>query len=606
MLGKLALAGIKNRRRDYLVLLVGLTMSAAIFYMFANLATNQAFIKANAVVSQAAIIFGFGAVLLILITIVYIMYANSFLLSMRQHDYGLFMMLGATRKRVGELVFLETLILGTLATAVGIVLGLLMSQFLVGLLLDMLGLHLAHLSAFYLPAVIATAVLYVGLFILASLFNLVRLTRTTVLKLLHTDEQANQPKIHPFRQMVSAVLGVLFLAIGYWALAAIKTLQVSAIPVALVTITIGTYLLFRATILVIIQGLRRTKWAKKHLNGFLLGQLNFRVYNYTRMLTIVSLLFAMALGAITVGSGYHRQLPMMANSLGTYTVAIHDKNAQEQKLIDQLNVKHQATYTQKRQGKVVYYNTAELKRQPFELNRGTTEAKYRTHPAYYSESLAKFKKSGSQSLDFLSLAIRSEQGFYAPQFLNAKQFAKQRGKTVTVTTVRVKSMNQDKAVLKRLNKLELQRFAQPSAMTVGNYQSFELMSAFFGGLEFMGYFLGIAFLAMLASCLMFKILSGAPGDKQRYQMLYKIGVRQNLMRHGIAKEIGILFLIPGIMGVIDVLFGLQMFKPLMQSPMSPYLGIGSIFAIFIGLYAIYYVITLLLYWRIVLPKAPAD
>src|SRR5699024_5047837 len=169
----------------------------------------------------------------------------------------------------------------------------------------------------------------------------------------------------------------------------------------------------------------KTRWAKKHLNGFLLGQLNFRVYNYTRMLTIVSLLFAMALGAITVGSGYHRQLPMMANSLGTYTIAVHNKTAQEQRLIDQLNVKHQATYTQKRQGKVVYYNAAELQRQPFELNKGTTEAKYATHPKYYTESLKQFKKGGSQSLDFLSLAIRSEQGFYAPQFLSARQFAKQ-------------------------------------------------------------------------------------------------------------------------------------------------------------------------------------
>ena len=147
MLTKLALAGIKNRRRDYLVLLAGLTMSAAIFYMFANLATNQAFIKANAVVKSATVVFGFGAVLLALITIVYIMYANSFLLSMRQHDYGLFMMLGAKRKRVGELVFLETLILGSVATVIGIVLGIFASKFLVGFLLDQLGLHLSHLTS---------------------------------------------------------------------------------------------------------------------------------------------------------------------------------------------------------------------------------------------------------------------------------------------------------------------------------------------------------------------------------------------------------------------------------------------------------------------------
>ncbi|GEA98973.1 ABC transporter permease [Levilactobacillus brevis] len=600
MLAKLALAGIKNRRRDYLVLLAGLTMSAAIFYMFANLATNKAFISANAVVSQAAIIFGFGAVLLILISLVYIMYANSFLLSMRQHDYGVFMMLGAKRRRIGQLVFLETLILGTIATAIGIGLGLAMSKFLVGFLLNLLGLHLAHLQAVYVPAIIATAVLYVGLFVLASLFNLLHLTRSTVLKLLHSDDQADQPKVNPGKQIGQALLGIVLLAIGYWALAAIKLLQVMAIPIALVTITCGTYLLFRATLLVVIRALRHTSWAKKHLNGFLLGQLNFRVYNYTRMLTIVSLLFAMALGAITVGSGYHRQLPQMAGSFDAYTLAVHNVTPKQQKLINQLHVSHQATYTQKRQGKVVYYNATELRQQPFEQLRTTGKSLGKNQ--YYTESLSAFQKKGLAGMDFQNLAIRGAYTFYTPKILKAQQFSRQAGKTMTVTTLRVKNMQQDQRVLKHLNQTELDRYPLPTGMTVGSYQSFTMMNAFFGGLEFMGYFLGIAFLAMLASCLMFKILSGAPGDQRRYRMLYKVGVRQGLMRAGIAKEIGILFLIPGIMGIVDVLFGLQMFKPLMQAPMSPYLGIGSTFLIFIGLYAIYYVITLALYWRIVLPK----
>ncbi|ARN90790.1 ABC transporter permease [Levilactobacillus brevis] len=600
MLAKLALAGIKNRRRDYLVLLAGLTMSAAIFYMFANLATNKAFISANAVVSQAAIIFGFGAVLLILISLVYIMYANSFLLSMRQHDYGVFMMLGAKRRRIGQLVFLETLILGTIATAIGIGLGLAMSKFLVGFLLNLLGLHLAHLQAVYVPAIIATAVLYVGLFVLASLFNLLHLTRSTVLKLLHSDDQADQPKVNPGKQIGQALLGIVLLAIGYWALAAIKLLQVMAIPIALVTITCGTYLLFRATLLVVIRALRHTSWAKKHLNGFLLGQLNFRVYNYTRMLTIVSLLFAMALGAITVGSGYHRQLPQMAGSFDAYTLAVHNVTPKQQKLINQLHVSHQATYTQKRQGKVVYYNATELRQQPFEQLRTTGKSLGKNQ--YYTESLSAFQKKGLAGMDFQNLAIRGAYTFYTPKILKAQQFSRQAGKTMTVTTLRVKNMQQDQRVLKQLNQSELDRYPLPTNMTVGSYQSFTMMNAFFGGLEFMGYFLGIAFLAMLASCLMFKILSGAPGDQRRYRMLYKVGVRQGLMRAGIAKEIGILFLIPGIMGIVDVLFGLQMFKPLMQAPMSPYLGIGSTFLIFIGLYAIYYVVTLALYWRIVLPK----
>lgn len=48
MLNKLALAGIKNRLRDYIVLFSGLIISSAIFYMFMALATKKSFITNNA------------------------------------------------------------------------------------------------------------------------------------------------------------------------------------------------------------------------------------------------------------------------------------------------------------------------------------------------------------------------------------------------------------------------------------------------------------------------------------------------------------------------------------------------------------------------------
>lgn len=88
MLTKLAMTGFKHRWRDYLVLFSGLIMSSAIFYMFEALATNQDFLKQNTSISMVGLIFQFGSVLLTIITLVYIGYANSFLLSMRKRDYG--------------------------------------------------------------------------------------------------------------------------------------------------------------------------------------------------------------------------------------------------------------------------------------------------------------------------------------------------------------------------------------------------------------------------------------------------------------------------------------------------------------------------------------
>ena len=106
MIWKLSLTGIKSRLKDYTVLFSGLVVASMIFYMFLSLAINPGFMShdVNAPGQYLSFIFGFGIVLLAIITFVYLVYANSFLLSMRQHDYGMFMMLGVKSSRIGLLI----------------------------------------------------------------------------------------------------------------------------------------------------------------------------------------------------------------------------------------------------------------------------------------------------------------------------------------------------------------------------------------------------------------------------------------------------------------------------------------------------------------------
>lgn len=78
MLLKLSLTGLKGRWRDYVVLFSGLMIAAGIFYMFQSMASNDAFLSSNSPVAMTGIIFQLGSVLLAIITLVYILYANSF------------------------------------------------------------------------------------------------------------------------------------------------------------------------------------------------------------------------------------------------------------------------------------------------------------------------------------------------------------------------------------------------------------------------------------------------------------------------------------------------------------------------------------------------
>src|SRR5690625_1108352 len=108
MLLKLSLSSMRKLFKDYLVLLFGLTISISIFYMFQTLAQNEVFLESNAMIGSSVFIFHVGTFILAAITIFYILYATSFVLSMRQREMGMYMTLGAKKHKVSQLMFFET------------------------------------------------------------------------------------------------------------------------------------------------------------------------------------------------------------------------------------------------------------------------------------------------------------------------------------------------------------------------------------------------------------------------------------------------------------------------------------------------------------------
>lgn len=195
------------------------------------------------------------------------------------------------------------MVVGLGATVIGIIIGILATGGLSGWLLGNLGLTIHHFNPVYPKAILVTLALFLALFFIAAMLNLQRMIKTSVLKLLNQADTVDRVNFKPVRLVVQSILGIGLLAVGYWAMDSITTLQLLSVPIAIVTITIGSYLIFRAVILLILNLIKKTNWATKGLNDFTISQIMFRVRDYTKILTITSLLFAMALGAITVGGG---------------------------------------------------------------------------------------------------------------------------------------------------------------------------------------------------------------------------------------------------------------------------------------------------------------
>jgi putative ABC transport system permease protein len=599
MILKLSLTGLKGRLRDYLVLFSGVVITSAIFYMFQSIATNKEFLQNNTTIDSIMIIFHLGTVLLSIITFIYILYANTFLMSLRQKDYAMFMMLGAKGRRIAQLIFIETLIIGITATVVGLIIGIALTSVVSQLLVEQLHITITRFSAANISALLFTAIFFVALFLLASLFNAFSMVKKPILQLLKETATPVRFKRRSLFLSMEALLGILLLSIGYFMLKEINSYKILGLGIALVAIVGGTYAMFHSTIITAIQLLKKNRhFSMKQLNNFTLSQLGFRMREYTQILSMVTILFALALGAITVGLGFSNEIVANTNRIVVYDAVVNNAQLADQQQLAVKSATSISHYHLKENATQIYLNRSEFDAAPFIMS--TKEA----------------GNSGVQSINGSEMANNNDALHEFASYLLPTQMSKE---LILLTDTEYKQLQlKDSLVnlyrfdhfIEHLSDLKqltvLNRKINPSlsdaAIQYGineKYDVYQMMNSFYSGLEFMGFFLGIAFLTMLASCLMFKILTGANNDRLRYEMLRKIGTRRKIMRQSIYKEVAVLFLIPGILGVVHVLFGLQMFSGFLS---HPYQGIWIPFIIFFVSYLCYYLLTVALYTSIVLPK----
>ncbi|WP_125772581.1 FtsX-like permease family protein [Companilactobacillus furfuricola] len=594
MLNKLAIGGIKHRIRDYSVLFSGLMIAAAIFYMFMSLAMNKDFLSSNSPAAATVFIFGFGAILLAIITIVYINYANKFLLSMRQKEYGMFMMLGAKSSKISKMIFVETFIIGAIASIIGVLLGIFATGFVGQLLMKNLDMPVKHFSSFYIPALIATLIFFVVIFIFSALRNSISLRMTKVLTLLNKDSQPTRVKRNTVWTIFQAIIGLIFIAIGYAAMIYMGKNAMFiylGVPIALVTIVLGTYFVMNSLTTTIISALKKNgRFAQKGLNNFTLSQLNFRVKDYTKILSMVSIMFSLALGAITVGLGFYQQIDTVVNGQKYYDSQIININSKEKALVDKMSNASTIRYDYKITDKTAYYRQSDIKSQPYTYNHFDMDTMFST------EKKSSDPNNKEVKYDIQSAMLPKNQ-VKQMKVVSDQEYNQIKGQQNSITYVKTDSFRKNLTPIKQVSEEQQRRFPILKQALVDKYVVYKNINGFFSGLEFMGFFLGVAFLAMLASCLMFKILSGAAGDVKRYNMLHKIGARQKALKSSINKEIAVLFAVPATLGIVHVLVGLQMFKALL---LKPYGNLALPFIIFFVLYGGYYFLTRHLYKKIVL------
>ncbi|MBE7129445.1 FtsX-like permease family protein [Bacillus mycoides] len=615
MLFKLSMSGLKSKLQDYIVLLVGLIVSISTFYMFQTLSLNKAFLESNPHADTVAIAFQIGSFLLAIVTFFYILYANSFLLSLRQKEFGMYMMLGAKKHKVTLLMFIETIVIGAASLAIGIAVGVGLAECIGQLLMKQLEFSGEDYKAFYIPSMTVTCLFFFALFIVSAIMNSMKLSRISVLQLVHADAKTERIAVKGKMTGVVAFLGLILLGIGYASLIHIAHLQekeLLTVPkfmgIGLITATVGTYMLFGSLLPVMLNKIKSNKKRReKGLNAFTFAQLNFRINSLTRVLATVAILVALGAGGIACGLAFKNDVLKQTDKGTIYDSVVHNPKAEEKNILSGILFQEKLEYRYKVDDTYVYYIKEELENH---------------------RPLVKDRKNGK--------TMKVSEGIPMDAFALSRQWVKDDGKPKqwgdAFQTIQPKYMYPDHRVKivdqniydsmigtentvfigktddfgsyikewKKLDELQVAKYINVKAEELDSkYQTYNMNHGLASGLMFMGFFVGLAFLAMMASCLMFKVLSGASKDSTRYQMLRKIGVRRELLTQSIYKELFFVFLVPAIVGITHILVGMNMFGPLL---IDPYFRIWLPIIIFVVVYSIYYLITVQLYKGIVLPK----
>ncbi|WP_000897796.1 ABC transporter permease [Bacillus cereus] len=618
MLFKLSMSGLKSKLKDYIVLLVGLVMSISIFYMFQTLALNKAFLESNSAIKSITFVFQAGSFLLAIITFFYILYANSFLLSLRQKEFGMYMMLGAKKHKITLLMFMETIIIGVASLVIGIAVGVGLSQGIGQLLMKQLEFAGSGYKSFYVPSMTVTCIFFFVLFVLSAIMNSIKLSRISVLQLVHADAQTERVAVKGKMTVVVAFLAIILLGIGYASMVNMDKLREMGIVIALITTTAGTYMLFGAALPFIIKKLKSNKKrSEKGLNAFTFAQLNFRINSLTKVLATVAMLVALGAGAISGGMAFKNNVMLMVDGFSVYDVAIHNPTAEEKKILDGITFKEKNEYRYKTDDKFVYYLKEDLeKNRPLVMDikegqdiKGIKDVmKYKPVSEELPVGAVSNTNNNPDAKEIPEAwfgVFRTIEPFYVHpdhtiKIVDKMMYDSLQGKEGVSLLGKVDNFLTYKQEWKKLDELQLDKYK--NVKEEGLQSKHALYTGFYtvaSGTVFMGFFLGIAFLAMMASCLMFKILSGASKDITRYQMLRKIGVRRELLTKSIYKELFLVFLFPAIVGIVHVLVGMNIFGFIL---IDPYFRIWLPIVIFVVIYAIYYFITVQLYKGIVLPK----
>ena len=324
MLFKISLKNIRKSLKDYTVYFFTLILGVAIFYVFNAIDSQSVMLDVREnmmdIIKLMNNMLSGVSVFVSCILGFLIIYASRFLIKRRNKEFGIYLTLGMSKRKISAILFFETLVIGIVSLVAGLVIGTILSQFMSVIVANMFDADMTKFKfIFSMKACVKTLIYFAIMYVLVMIFNTFSISRCKLIDLLNAGKKTEKVTMkNPVVCTIVFVIGVGILSYAYWMVTrgvrTLNTFDKIGIPIALGCVT--TFLIFWSVSGFMIRIFTSIKSVYyKGVNSFVLRQfcskINTTVFSTTVICIMLFITISVLSAALSMKDSLSKDLDSM-------------------------------------------------------------------------------------------------------------------------------------------------------------------------------------------------------------------------------------------------------------------------------------------------------
>lgn len=634
---KLAVTNLKNNRKTYVPYIFTGVLTVMMFYIIDALSRGKGITQ-----DTLKICLQYATGVIVVFAVIFLFYTNSFLIKRRKKEIGVYNILGMGKRHIARMMAVETILTAGISILGGLVFGIIFGKLMYLLLLKILHNSVDMQFSVNGTAIVQTVILFAGIFLLTYLYNILQIQLVNPVELLHG---GNQGEKEPKSRWLLVIVGVAALGNGYW-IALTTEAPLEALLkffVAVVCVIIGTYALFIAGSIVVLKILRKNKayyYNPKHftsVSGMIYrmkqngaGLANICVLS-TMVLVMVSTTVSLYAGMEDIlDSRFPRDVSIVCNEADTNKEETLQRLIKEQCEKSGVKITDRVRYRYGSMNAVLKGNNLEKVEQYYPDNHFyyvemITQEEYnrieKKNVSLKEQEILTYTTNGKCGKKQINIAgqnyqVKKELSEMTSQpkstaemyktlyivFANAEQIERIESFSYADKFNLKGDDGKQKEALEQIQNEFYEKF--PDGTMESRMLSRSSFYELYGGLFFIGIYLGSMFIMATVLIIYYKQISEGYDDRERYQIMQKVGMSKKEVKRSIRSQVLSVFFLPLIVAVIHVAVAFKVMTKILGVLNLTNVSLFAVctiitIAVFAVFYIIVYSITAKEYYRIV-------